>query len=77
MSEEPDDESEYVMVDESGNLVTEVHGDGAESDEDISEGEEEEEDDEDSDDSDDSDVSAEEDSEEDDLEPTLEELDGK
>jgi hypothetical protein len=78
MSEEPEEESEYVMVDGSGNLVTEVHGEGAESDEDIDEEEEEEDDDEDDDDDDDSDdLSEEAESEEADMEPTLEELAGK
>lgn len=74
MNDDPEEESEYVMVDETGNLVTEVHGEGAESDEDISES------DEDSDDvseADSDDVSEEEESEEEDLEPTLDELEGK
>ena len=75
--DQPDEESEYVLVDSQGRLVTEVHGEGAESDEDIS-GEEEEDDEEDEDEDEDSDdLSEEEESDDEDLEPTLEELEGK
>ena len=84
MSDEPEEESEYVMVDAAGNLVTEVHGEDAESDEDISEGasegvseEESEEEDEEESDEEGEGLSEEEDSDDVALEPTLEELEGE
>ena len=78
MTDEPEEESEYVMVDASGNLVTEVHGENAESDKDISDSDDEEEEEEEEESEEDSDeLSEDEDSDEVNIEPTVEELAGE